>query len=128
MELFFLLRPSLTQEARKTIGRRRPSATFSDAFSASNGPIHSQPPLSYPVRAAADSCEHASFAATSRFRKSTSFALWSSSFIKCLIHSSSFIPCFFFRQFRLFGCCYIRHVVYVHAINGIVVNLNSPLA
>ena len=54
MELFFLLRPSLTQEVRKTIGRRRPSSTFSDAFSASNGPIHSQPPLSYPVRAAAD--------------------------------------------------------------------------
>ena len=54
MELFFLLRPSLTQEARRTIGRRRPSSTFSDAFSASNGPIHSQPPLSYPVRAAAD--------------------------------------------------------------------------
>jgi len=54
LEIFFLLRPSLTPEARKTTGRHRPSSTFSDGFSASKDPIHSQPPLLHPVRAAAD--------------------------------------------------------------------------
>ena len=79
LELFFLLRASLTPEACKTTGQHRPSSTFSDGFSASKDPIHSQPPLLHPVRAAADTSAASRFF-TGRMNSSS-----------CMFHSRTLI-------------------------------------